>query len=95
MNYNGKTCEYVWVGAQNDSVENKFLYDRWITTIVFSALICVLGIGVGLFGFLVFNQEPGQNGSETPKVVPVTSSVNSVSRLKNAAAKIEDENKNN
>ena len=95
MNYNGKTCEYVWVGAQNDSVENKFLYDRWITTIVFSALICVLGIGVGLFGFLVFNQEPGQIGSETPKVVPVTSSVNSVSRLKNAAAKIEDENKNN
>lgn len=93
MNYNGKTCEYVWQGAQNDSVENKFLYDRWLTTIIFSALICVLGIGLGLFGFLVFNQEPGQIGSETPKAVPITSSANSVSRLKNA--KFDEENKNN
>ena len=93
MTYNGKTCEYVWQGAQNDSVENKFLYDRWLTTIIFSALICVLGIGLGLFGFLVFNQEAGQIGSETPKAVPITSSANSVSRLKNA--KIGEENKNN
>jgi hypothetical protein len=93
MNYNGKTCEYVWQGAQNDSVENKFLYDRWLTTIIFSALICVLGIGLGLFGFLVFNQEPGQIGSETPKAVTITSSANSVSRLKNA--KFDEENKNN
>ena len=93
MNYNGKTCEYVWQGAQNDSVENKFLYDRWLTTIIFSALICVLGICLGLFGFLVFNQEPGQIGSETPKAVPITSSANSVSRLKNA--KFDEENKNN
>jgi hypothetical protein len=93
MKYNGKTCEYDWQGAQNDSVENKFLYDRWLTTIIFSALICVLGIGLGLFGFLVFNQEPGQIGSETPKAVPITSSANSVSRLKNA--KFDEENKNN
>lgn len=67
MNYNGKTCEYVWQGAQNDSVENKFLYDRWLTTIIFSALICVLGIGLGLFWIFSVQSRTGTNRVRNPK----------------------------
>ena len=83
VTFNGKTCEYIWINAENDSVENKFLYDRWLTSIIFSAIICVLGICLGIFGFLVFNQDQSQIDYDSPKPIPITSSVNSVTRLKN------------
>ena len=97
MTFNGNTCEYVWMDVENNSVENKFLYDRWISSIVFSALICVLGICLALFGFLVFNQDQSQIDFDTPKPIPNTVSINSVTRLKNGnVAKIDNEdNKNN
>ena len=95
LSYSGsKPCEYVWLNdISNDSVENKFLYDRWITTIIFSAVISVLGICVCAFGFFVFSSDQVQIGNDTPKPVPITSSVNSMNRLKNQTDK-ENENEN-
>ena len=79
-----KTCEYIWLmEVTNNSVENKFLYDRWVTTILFSVLICICGIGLCVFGFLLFNNDISQEGIYSNNPVPITSSANSVNRLKN------------
>ena len=75
-----RQCEYIWKqGIDNKNNYNKYLYDRWLTSIIFSALICVLGIGLILFGFLVFNSEKGVD-LEKSNPIPITSSIN---RLKN------------
>ena len=51
-----KYCDYFWKGNErNDKDINKFLYDRWLTTLILSCLICVCGIGVAIFGFLLFS----------------------------------------
>lgn len=49
-----KKCKYIWKQTLNIETKNKFLYDRWLTTIIFSVLICLCGIGVAIFGFLLF-----------------------------------------
>ena len=77
-----------------------------ISLAVFSAVICVLGIGLCLFVFLTFNSDQTPIDNEQSKPVPITSSVNSVSRLRNerqnnfevadnAENKENEENKNN
>ena len=86
IDYQGtKHCDYIWINdVQNDSVTNKFLYDRWVTTLLFSAIICVCGIGLCIFGFLVFNNEVVKEVYDSPHPVPVTSSIGTtVNRLKN------------
>ena len=49
-----KKCEYIWHSSLNESVKAKYLYDRWITSIILSVVICVCGIGLAFFGFLLF-----------------------------------------
>jgi hypothetical protein len=56
-----KNCEYIWYTSLNDSVKAKYLYDRWLTSIIFSVLICVCGIGLALFGFLLFKGNSGSS----------------------------------
>lgn len=85
MFYQGdKECEYIWTNdVINNSEENKFLYDRWVTSIFFSALICVCGIGLCILGFLLFKIEAKEERFESPIPVPITSYTNSAHRLKN------------
>lgn len=46
--------------AHIDSIENKYVFDRWITTIIFSCFIIVCDIGLSIFGFLLFKSStPG------------------------------------
>jgi hypothetical protein len=49
-------CESIWtVGyATKYGYENKYLYDRWLTSIILSAFICLCNIGVAIFGLLIF-----------------------------------------
>ena len=42
---------------------NKVLYDRWLTTIIFSCFIILLNIGLAIFGFLLFRESGGSSGS--------------------------------
>lgn len=56
-----KNCEYIWHTSLNDSVMAKYLYDRWLTSIIFSVIICVCGIGLALFGFLLFKGNSGSS----------------------------------
>ena len=95
---NDRTCQYIWLNDiqnLNESVENKFLYDRWITTIIFSAIICVLGIGLCIFSLLLFSNDQEQIDYESNRPIPIASSQNSVSRLKNTKKEIHENSKEN
>lgn len=77
-----RECEYIWKqDVDNTDNYNKYLYDRWISSIIFSALICVIGIGLAFFGFLVFvSEKETEPEKDNPSPIPITSSIN---RLKN------------
>lgn len=51
-------CEKLYyVNPTNDKVENKYLYDRWVTTIIFACFIVACDIGLAIFGFLLFKSD--------------------------------------
>ena len=50
-----KECNFLYYLQQKDS-SNKYIYDRWITSIIFSALIILSDIGLILFAFLIFKE---------------------------------------
>ena len=56
-----KKCEYIWYSSLNESVQAKYLYDRWLTSIILSVVICVCGIGLAFFGFLLFKGNSGSS----------------------------------
>ena len=61
--YSSKDCEYIWrTSISNNSVENKYAYDRWLTAIILSVFIVACGLGLAVFGFLLF-KNPGSSGS--------------------------------
>ena len=62
--YDSKECEYIWNhgGETNNSVEYKYAYDRWLTSIIISVFIVVCGLGLAVFGFLLF-KDSGSSGS--------------------------------
>jgi len=49
-------CEYIWTKdfETKYGYENKYLYDRWLTSIILSAFICLCNLGVAIFGLLIF-----------------------------------------
>jgi len=52
-------CEYLYLSSKADGFGNKYLFDMWVTTIIFTCLICVCAIGLAVFGFLLFNSSDG------------------------------------
>ena len=63
-------CDYIWNTRINEKTEHKYLYDRWITTIILSVFIALFNIGMILFGFFLFSENGTPSGS-TP--LPVSS----------------------
>ena len=49
-------CDYLYT-KPFDTVSNKYLFDRWITTIIFSCFIIAGDIGLAIFGFLLFKSD--------------------------------------
>ena len=49
-------CDKLYVDFPNE-VENKYLYDRWVTTIIFACFIIACDIGLAIFGFLLFKSD--------------------------------------
>jgi hypothetical protein len=49
-------CDKLYVNFPN-KVENKYLYDRWVTTIIFACFIIACDIGLAIFGFLLFKSD--------------------------------------
>ena len=49
-------CNYFYFKPE-DEIFNKYLFDRWITTIIFSFFIIACDIGLAIFGFLLFKSD--------------------------------------
>ena len=62
-------CEYIW---DNDylvdfgNYSNKYMYDRWLTSIILSCFIFVCAIGVAIFGLLLFLNGDSSGSGHTP-----------------------------
>jgi len=59
--YDGKDCDKLYYQQKNDSIANKYIYDRWVTSIIFCVFVIACSIGLALFGFLIFKGD-GSNG---------------------------------
>ena len=49
-------CDNLY-GDNYDEIDNKYLFDRWINTIIFSCFIIACDIGLTIFGFLLFKSD--------------------------------------
>ena len=66
-NINGRECEYFWTNISPEPyITNKYLYDRWLTTIILGVFDAACGIGLAIFGVLLF-----LNGNSSSGHVPV------------------------
>ena len=67
-----KFCYYIWEpeNLEYTDTKNKYIYDRWVTSIILSVLLVVGNIGLILFGFFLF-KSVGETGS-----IPIASSAN-------------------
>ena len=59
--HNGEACKRLFSRQQNSSIENKYIYDMWVTSIIFGVFVIACSIGLALFGFLIFKSD-GSNG---------------------------------
>ena len=65
---NDHKCDYIWeANFDNENNNNKYLYDRWMTCIILSVIIVVCGIGLIIFGFLLFKSEGDSGTSPIPQ----------------------------
>jgi hypothetical protein len=53
------TCDYVYSKVKATGFVNKYIFDMWVTSIIFSCFIFVCAIGLAIFGFLLFNSSDG------------------------------------
>ena len=52
-------CDKIYVKLYGDVVF-KYIYDRWVTTIIFACFIIACDIGLAIFGFFLFKSDtPG------------------------------------
>ena len=56
--HSGSNCDYLYSNALTD-YDNKYVFDRWVTTIIFSCFIIACDIGLAIFGFLLFKNSNG------------------------------------
>jgi len=57
----GSDCDVIYI--HHSGTSNKYLYDRWVTSIIFDTLNIALSIGLAIFGFLLFK---GSSDGHTP-----------------------------
>ena len=54
------SCEYLFYEPEN-TFQNKYLYDRWLTTLILGVFIVICNIGLLIFGFLLFKSVKGDS----------------------------------
>ena len=53
----GSNCQYLYIKNTGlDNIYYKYLYDKWITTIIFGCFIIAINLGLAIFGFLLFKE---------------------------------------
>jgi hypothetical protein len=97
-NYYIASCKYIFE-EQNFNPSNKYLYDRWISTLILSCFIFLFNICQTLFGFLLFKDEKDDSKSfvnNLPKeaVINEKRENDEILNIK-VNKKISDNNKNN
>ena len=69
QNNDGKDCDYLYYIAPK-KVENKYIYDRWLTALILAVIIIAFNIALAIFGFLLFKDNGGKNsGLETVPII--------------------------
>ena len=63
-----ENCEYIFENPPTTSMENKDLYDRWLTTLILSIFIVLSNIGLLIFGFLLFKSSGDSNEVQTVQI---------------------------
>jgi hypothetical protein len=63
-------CDNIWVGIER-GIGNKYLYDKWITSLFFCAFIILANAGIILFAYFLFTQSESPAAGSTP--IPVGS----------------------
>ena len=53
------SCDYLYLESYASGFGNKYLYDNWVTNIIFGCFIIACNIGLAIFGFLVFKNSDG------------------------------------
>ena len=53
------SCDYLYLNFKATGFGNKYLYDNWVTNIIFGCFIIACNIGLAIFGFLVFKNSDG------------------------------------
>jgi len=53
----GSECKYLYLEDSPEGIENKYVFDRWLSTIIFSCFIAVCCIGLSISGFLLFKSD--------------------------------------
>lgn len=66
-NGSGK-CEYIWHSDLSEyiKVAYKYAYDRWLTAIIISVFIVACGLGLAVFGFLLFKNSGDSSSGKVP-----------------------------
>ena len=52
-------CTKAYLNKVASGFKNKYLYDNWVTNIIFGCFIIACNIGLAIFGFLVFKNSDG------------------------------------
>ena len=62
-----KSCKKLYYANSNsNTIDNKYIYDNWVTNIIFTCFIIVCEIGLAIFGFLLF-----KNAEEVLPTAPI------------------------
>jgi hypothetical protein len=61
-------CEYIFGRRAYTSMENKDLYDRWLTTLILAILIVISDLGLLIFGFLLYKSSGDSNEVQTVQI---------------------------
>ena len=56
-------CDKIYEYETHTQNNKKIIYEKWLTTIIFSCLIFVFNIGLAIFGFLLFRENNGSSGA--------------------------------
>ena len=53
-----QNCQYLYIEGTSRN-DNQDLFDRFLTALILSLVVCLANIGLALFGFLLF-RTPGE-----------------------------------
>ena len=53
----GGDCDALYIDYSFSGYENKYIYDRWVTTLIFACFIIACDIGLAIFSFLLFKSD--------------------------------------